>query len=99
VTVQSISLAKALPALIIESLKALGYRIEVNTPQTIKAYQAGYDVTWTAGQGLNVVGYNPQEQIIKLNREYGAKAVTWAAQRAGWKVQQTGNNTLGLERR
>jgi len=100
VTTQSINPAKALPDLVAQAMPACGWGIVQQTATSIQARTSTSIVTWTAGQGVTVEGYgNQQGQIGALTKAYSVKAVTWAAQRAGWSVKQTADNKLSVSRR
>lgn len=94
------NLSKAIPGIVAEAMKACGWTILDQTDQAITARTSTSTVTWAAGQGLTVLGYgNQQGQIGAVTRAYSKAAVTWAAQRAGWQVQQTSENQLQVTRR
>ncbi len=102
ITTQSVALTKAMPDLVAEAMKALGWRINVQSKTQIEAYTSSSYVTWRPGQGIIVRGYNQadqQSQITALTKAYSVKAATWAAQRAGWEVKQTAPDKLTVTRR
>ncbi|OHB65744.1 MAG: hypothetical protein A2Y76_01575 [Planctomycetes bacterium RBG_13_60_9] len=96
---QSINLAKAVPTILEDALKAAGWNITESTATGIAAYKAGIYLGWVAGKGLNVTGYYPQETVTAITKAYSKQAVTWAAKRAGWTVQQTAGDKLTVTRR
>ncbi len=102
VTTQSVALANAMPEIVAHALKSLGWIIRESTTTRITAYHVGTanDIIWTPGKGITIQGYgNTQEQIKTLTKEYSKQAVTWAAKRAGWTVQQTAQDRLTVSRR
>ncbi len=102
VTTQSVALTKAMPDLVAEAMKALGWQINVHSKTQIEAYASSSYVTWRAGQGIIVRGYDQadqQPQITALTKAYSVQAVTWASQRAGWQVKQTAPDKLTVSRR
>ncbi len=102
VTTQTIALAKALPTILMDALKSAGWDIPMRSyveGKRIDAYKGGATLTWIAGKGLEVRSSNPQPLIAEVTKAYSKQAVTWAAQRAGWQVQQTADNKLTVTRR
>ena len=100
VTTQSVNLANAMPELVADAMKACGFNLRSKTLSRITARNRDWtEVTWVKGQGLTVLGNSNPETITKLTQAYSQKAVTWAAQRAGWTVKQTSANTLAMTRR
>ncbi len=100
VTTQSTNLAKALPNIMEYSFKALGWSIVSSTNTEIQARRNyGEMIVWKAGRGLEVRSSNPQPLIAEVTKEYSKQAVSWAAQRAGWQVQQTADNKIIVTRR
>ena len=102
VTTQSTNLAKAIPTILMDALKAAGWNIAMRSyveGKRIDAYKGGATLTWIAGKGLEVRSYNSQPLIAEVTKEYSKQAVSWAAQRAGWQVQQTADNKLTVTRR
>ncbi len=98
-SIQSVNLAKAIPAILEDALKALGWNITESTATGIAAYKAGTYLSWVAGKGLDVAGYDPQEAVMAVTKAYSKQAVSWAAKRAGWNVQQTAGDKLTVTRR
>ena len=109
ITTQTISaaLSKALPNLLADALQAHGWTLtgqQVNaaTVVALTARRGGARLTWTAGKGLSLVtGSTAQAEALQgeITRAYSRQAVSWAAQRAGWTVKRTGDNTLTVNRR
>lgn len=99
ITRQSVALANAVPAIVVEALKALEWNIVTSTETQISASLGGSSLTWTAGKGLAVRGRLAQQQIRAMTKMYSVRAVHWAAQRAGWTVQQTAADKLTVSRR
>lgn len=96
-TTQTVSLAKAIPAVMADALKAAGWTLTQNTPTEIQAYNNGSSMIWTAGKGMTINGSAGVESSII--RAYSKAAVSWAAQRAGWQVSSTDGNKMTLTRR
>ena len=98
IVTQSVALAKAMPELVEEAMKSLGSKIFQQSKISIRARASDWTyVNWTAGTGLTVDGRNKannQQHITALTKAYSVKAVSWAAQRAGWQVQQTAADKL-----
>lgn len=100
VTTQSVALAKAITNIMENSLKRLGWSIVSISPTEIQARRAYSEmIVWRAGKGLEVRSPNAQPIITQVTKEYSKQAVTWAAKRAGWTVQQTTDNKLTISRR
>jgi hypothetical protein len=101
ITTQSVALAKAMPEIVAEAIKTCGGQISLlsQLPTAIQATIGNNRITWTAGKGITVQGYNNQEQIKTLTKAYSKQAVTWAAKRAGWTVKQTADDKLTVSRR
>ncbi len=102
ITTQSIALAKAIPTILLNALEAAGWNIPLRSKtdgKSITAYKGGATLTWTAGSGLSVRSSTPQPLIAEITKAYSAQAVTWAAKRAGWQVQQTASDKLTVTRR
>ncbi len=99
ITTQSVNLKNAIPDILRGALEDLGLDIIRETKNELTASTYGERVFWTKGKGLTVKGTNTTASIKKITQAYSSRAVSWAAQRAGWKVAQTGNNTLTVNRR
>lgn len=103
VTTQSVALAKAIPSLVEEAMKSLGWKIIERKDASLTATHERSKVGWIQGKGVYAWGdvsvAQNQEEIKKLTKAYSKAAVTWAAQRAGWTVKQTGPDTLEVIRR
>ena len=101
VTTQSINLAKASSSILVDALKEMGYNLSINQADRILAYTSGARIEWHAKRGLTVTdsGYGTQSRIEQITQAYSRQAVKWAAQRAGWTVQQTTQNQLTVTRR
>jgi len=113
VVTQSVNLANAMRDLVAEALKEQGYQIDSTSSEThIWAYKPGSEsIIWRKGQGLMVQrqgGSRRQREAMEVKNQaavnaltvaYSKTCVTWAAQRAGWQVKQTGANTLTVTRR
>jgi|GEM_PF-3062116 len=101
VTTQSINLANADRTLLTETLLSLGFTVEtrMSTSSKIFARQGRASIVWEKGKGLEVTTANGQLTIVDVTQAYSKTAVTWAAQRAGWKSTTTGANTLSVTRR
>lgn len=102
ITTQSINLSNALPDILRQALESLGHISGINTETEIMARIDGNAVKWQKGKGLRIQGYSTADNeriATKITQAYSAKAVSWAAQRAGWKVTTTSPNTLKVERR
>lgn len=99
ISLQSVNLAKATPDILLDALTALGWNITRSTVTQIAAHLAGDTLVWTAGQGLAVNSVDAQARVKSLTRMYSVKAVTWAAKRAGWSIQQAQDNKLIASRR
>jgi len=91
VTTQSINLANALPDILREAMESIGLYIDRETPTEIIASNYAKRVIWTKGQGIEVKAARTKGVIKDLTKAYSSRAVSWAAQRAGWQVAQTGN--------
>jgi hypothetical protein len=102
ITTQTVALKNAIPEIVRKALEADGWTIRESTAADIVAYRRSASVQWVKGTGLTVAGRRQtgNEQIANdITREYSKQAVTWAASRAGWQVQNTGGNTLTVQRR
>lgn len=100
ITTQSVALAKAIPELVAEAMKALGMQIVRENKTCIQARASDWTyTTWMAGKGLTVQGNNNQKHVTEMTKAYSKQAVTWAAKRAGWTVQQTAEDKLTVSRR
>jgi hypothetical protein len=99
ITTQSVNLANALPDLLRSALEADGWILEPSKQGTIVAHSAGTGLIWTAGKGLELRGNRNAAEIRQITKAYSRKAVSWAAQRAGWSVKQTTDDTLSVSRR
>ena len=104
ITTQTISaaLSKALPSVLADALQADGWTITEKTAACIYARNGIDRMTWTAGVGFTISSSaeaRGREVVASIVRAYSRQAVTWAAQRAGWTVQRTGDNTLTVNRR
>ena len=100
VTTQSINLKNAMDTILVEALKAEGFRITVQTAKTVTATADWQTVTWTKGIGLEIKGMGGAQAVIdKVTKAYSTQAVSWAAARAGWTVKKTADNQLTVTRR
>ena len=100
VTLQSIALSKALPDLLAKALVSLGWRVELATNAEVRASNDLFEtVLWKAGTGITVQSAQPEPLLANINKAYGVQAVTWAAQRSGWTVNQTALDKISLSRR
>lgn len=100
ITTQSVVLAKAMPELVKQALEDTGWRITSNIITRIVANNSyGDSITWETGKGIVLQGDNAEKKINEVNQAYSKRAVTWAAQRAGWQVTINTNNTLNIIRR
>lgn len=100
ITTQSVSLAQGMPGIVEHALRSLGWNISESTKTRITAWGFG-NLTWTAGKGLTIRG-DPglvPKQLKAVTKAYSVQAVTWAAKRAGWSVQQTAEDKLTVSRR
>ena len=100
ITTQSVNLSNAIGSILADSLKAAGYHIDSISSETyIWCYKGPVSIAWKKGKGLEVNSADPQEVIKQVTKAYSARAVTWAAGRAGWTVKQTADNQLTVTRR
>lgn len=101
VTTQFTNLANAIPAVLAEALKAIGWEDIQITPTRINAYRpTGAALEWNKGAGLRITATNPERHQRELTQAYAKAAVSYAAQRAGWTVTAGKTaNTLTLNRR
>ncbi len=99
ITTQSINLAKADVSILADALEAERWIITGKTKTTITAYRGNTGLVWRQGQGLELSGYDNAAEIVGVTKAYSKGAVSWASQRAGWQVKQTGANTLAVTRR
>ena len=100
ITTQSIKLAKAMPELVKQAMEDMGWYITSNNTNRIIAKQFGETIIWEANKGITVSGSNTENTIKEISKAYSKRAVTWAAQRAGWQVTNTNdNNILNIIRR
>jgi hypothetical protein len=99
ITTQSINLSRALPPVLLQALESDGWTIDEKTETKINAHKGNASLTWTAGRGLSVQHSSPQQYLDSITRAYSAKAVSWAAQRAGWTVKQNADQTITVNRR
>jgi hypothetical protein len=92
-----------MPDLVAEAMKSLGWRIAQQDKVQIYAHSGSSTVRWESGKGVSVKGYgnrnDQQAQITALTKAYSAAGVKWAAQKAGWQVQQTDPDKLTVSRR
>ncbi len=102
ITTQSVALAKAMPSILMDALKAEGWAPNQENDKHIVAWKGSSYLNWTAGQGVTIRGLSRernQQAVTAVTKAYSVQAVTWAAQRAGWQVKQTGANKLTVSRR
>ena len=99
ITTQSINLSNAIGSILADALKADGWNIETKTETEIVARFSWQTVTWKKGGGLTVKGNRNEKTIQRITQAYSGRAVTWAAQRAGWTVNATSANTMTVTRR
>ena len=104
VTTQTLSggLKQAYSEVLRTALTNMGYSVQVQADGSIRA-TGRTTITWAAGIGIQAQARTSSDTLLKstiaqVTKEYGKAAVTWAAQRAGWKVQQTGANMLQVTR-
>lgn len=103
ITTQSVKLANAMPEIVLDALKDLGWNIQSETNSKITAYKSYESLTWESGKGITLSGMSNQttaeKNINAITKQYSKRAVTWAAQRAGWQVTTKSENTLNITRR
>lgn len=100
ITTQSIKLTKAMPELVKQAMEDLNWKIRANSnTRIIVAHHYGNSIMWEAGKGITVTGSNTENMINKISQAYSKRAVSWAAQRAGWQVTNNNDNTLNIVRR
>lgn len=101
ITTQSIKLAKAMPELVKQTLEDMGWKVTTSITTRIVANKFGESVIWEANKGITIRGSNTERLAAEISKAYSKRAVTWAAQRAGWQVTTNNNNsnTLNIIRR
>ena len=102
ITTQSVNLSNATGSILADALRGVGWTITEQATDSISATTEYGDqtVVWTKGQGIAVQSMgDAQSTISDITQAYSARAVSWAAKRAGWTVAQTTENTLSLTRR
>ena len=99
ITTQSINLANAIKDLVRDAMTANHYNVVVEADTGLRARKGGVIVDWAKGKGLTVTASSPQRHIDTITQAYSARAITWAAQRAGWQVKQDATNTLTITKR
>jgi len=105
ITTQSVNLANADPGILADGLTADGWTVTSVQADTLVARKTMdyYDtrLTWRKGKGLELDGQpNRQDRTFsEIAKAYSVQAVSWAAQRAGWQVTRTGQDTLSVTRR
>ena len=101
ITTQAVVLEKGIIGIVESAMQGLGWNIQARNDTTIVARtQNNSTVRWEQNVGVNIRGYgNPQNVIDSLTQAYSKEAVSWAAQRAGWTVNQTEANKLTITRR
>jgi len=99
VTTQSIKLANAMPELVKQAMEDMNWKITSNITTRIVANRFGESIIWEANKGITIRGSNTERLVTEISKAYSKRAVTWAAQRAGWQVTSTNNNTLNVTRR
>jgi hypothetical protein len=98
----SVGLQKAIPALLLKAIEeVVGDKArEANGTLRVRTLK-GNEITWSSASGLTITGRD-QRQIEVVGKDirmaYSKQAVSWAAQRAGWKVASTGDNTIRVTR-
>lgn len=80
-------------------MKSHGWTIRHLDKTKIVAYYGNSSLTWESGKGLRVTGYDTDATIKRVTKDYSVEAVSWAAKRAGWQVQQTASDKLTVTRR
>ncbi len=100
VTTQSINLANAMPTILGDALVDDRWMLAETTDTLIRAHKGYSSIVWNKGQGLTITGDQNIATIQRITKAYSARAVSWAAQRAGWTVKQSGTpNVLNVTRR
>jgi hypothetical protein len=100
ITTQSVKLSNAMPNILTDALTILGWTIQLENKSIIKASKNYNTFEWTKGKGIQISGMGKNEsELNAITKQYSKRAVSWAAQRAGWNVQSTGENTLTVNRR
>ncbi len=103
VTTQSLSigLANAMPTVLAQALKELGFQLYRETDGLIRGSTGiGDSVEWVKGKGITLRTELNAEQVGgMIRRAYSRAAVSWASQRAGFKqVGQWQGNKVTLQR-
>lgn len=83
-----VGLTNALVPVLLQALTNAGYNIDVSESEFIRATDNyGGKVVWRKGKGVEMVDnrYNVEKKKAALIQEYSKAAVSWAAQRAGFK--------------
>jgi len=106
ITTQALSekLKNAMPALIKSAMQSEGFRITVDTATRIVGVNSIHTWSWEAGKGIRTEARTYDSRAAEaaqsqLVQSYSRAAVSWAAQRAGWTVQQTAPNKLTIQKR
>ena len=99
---QSDKLSSAMPVLLAEALRLLGWTLTEVGSDSLTARKGINTVTWAKGRGvsLSLAGSAQADTVMSdIVRGYSASAVSWAASRAGWTAAKTGPKTMTLTRR
>lgn len=100
ITTQTLAagLTKAVPAVLLAAINSLNRANAAQEGTTIRARVAGHNVDWNAQAGLTVTGWNSEQVAKDIKMAYSKQAVSWAAQRAGWKVISQDGNTVKVSK-
>lgn len=104
ITTQTISAAlkAAVPDVLLAALDAEGWTTIGIVEGGLIARRGVDRLTWAAGIGITVDARTEDRGkglVQGLTVAYSRAAVTWAAKRAGWQVQNSGDNKLTVTRR
>ena len=102
ITTQSVNLSNAMAPLLADALRQSGYTVNLEQPDRINAYGNGAYIVWAKGVGLDIdarTSQAGQDTVQTITQAYSARAVTWAAGRAGWTVKAINTNTFQVTRR
>ena len=100
ITTQSINLSNADHSVLLDALNADNWNIRRQSSDEIVAYKRGQTLTWNKGTGIEVKSMsNADKAILDVTKAYSKQAVSWASQRAGWKVKSINDNQFQVTRR
>jgi hypothetical protein len=91
----AIGLAKADQIVLAEALKVMGWTL-LSTSTGINAYRGSDELLWAYGKDAVVTANRDLAEEIRQG--YSRQIVHWAAKKAGWKLQDKGQQILATRR-